>query len=185
MFVIPISRRNTRNAGTLRKLSKGGSAKPSNNTMPVSNPCTPGHTLGSITSVVGDAVFAHDTFMQPDSGTARADFPGGSAAMLYDSLMAILALPDEFRIFIGHDYGAEGRDDPAWESTVAEQKASNKHLGGGVEKDDYVKVREERDATLNLPDRMLHALQVNLRGGRLPEPEADGNSYFKIPANRF
>jgi glyoxylase-like metal-dependent hydrolase (beta-lactamase superfamily II) len=146
---------------------------------------SPGHTLGSITYVVGDAVFAHDTFMQPDSGTARADFPGGSAAMLYDSLMAILALPDEFRIFIGHDYGAEGRDDPAWESTVAEQKASNKHLGGGVEKDDYVKVREERDATLNLPDRMLHALQVNLRGGRLPEPEADGNSYFKIPANRF
>ena len=146
---------------------------------------SPGHTLGSITYVVGDAVFAHDTFMQPDSGTARADFPGGSAAMLYDSLMAILALPDEFRIFIGHDYGAEGRDDPAWESTVAEQKASNKHLGGGVEKDDYVKVREERDATLNLPDRMLHALQVNLRGGRLPEPEADGHSYFKIPANRF
>lgn len=146
---------------------------------------SPGHTLGSITYVVGDAIFAHDTFMQPDSGTARADFPGGSAAMLYDSLMAILALPDEHRIFIGHDYGAEGRDGPAWESTVAEQKASNKHLGGGVPKEEYVKVREERDATLNLPDRMLHALQFNLRGGRLPEPEGDGNSYFKIPANRF
>lgn len=146
---------------------------------------SPGHTLGSITYVVGDAVFAHDTFMQPDSGTSRADFPGGSAAMLYDSLMAILALPDDHRIFIGHDYGTKDRDDPAWESTVAEQKASNKHLGGGVTKDEYVKVREERDATLNLPDRMLHALQFNLRGGCLPEPESDGNCYFKIPANRF
>jgi len=146
---------------------------------------SPGHTLGSISYVVGDAVFAHDTFMQPDSGTSRCDFPGGSAAMLYDTLMAILALPDDTRIFIGHDYGAEGRDDPAWESTVAEQKALNKHLRGGVEKDEYVRVREARDATLNLPDRMLHALQVNLRGGRLPEPEADGNRYFKIPANRF
>ncbi|UMA66459.1 MBL fold metallo-hydrolase [Roseivivax marinus] len=146
---------------------------------------SPGHTLGSITYVVGDAIFAHDTFMQPDSGTARADFPGGSAAMLYDSLMEILSYPDEHRIFIGHDYGAEGRDDPAWESTVAEQKAHNTHLGGGVSKEKYVEVREARDATLNLPDRMLHALQVNLRGGRLPSPEADGNSYFKIPANRF
>ena len=146
---------------------------------------SPGHTLGSITYVVGDAVFAHDTFMQPDSGTARADFPGGSAAELYDSLMAILALPDDYRIFIGHDYGAQGRDGPAWESTVAEQKTTNKHLGGGVSKADYVKLRDERDATLNLPDRMLHALQFNLRGGRLPAPEADGNSYFRIPANRF
>ena len=146
---------------------------------------SPGHTLGSVTYVVGDAIFAHDTFMQPDSGTARADFPGGSAAMLYDSLMAILAHPDDHRIFIGHDYGAEGRDRPAWESTVAEQKAHNTHLGGGVSKERYVAVREARDATLNLPDRMLHALQVNLRAGRLPEPEGDGHSYFKIPANRF
>jgi glyoxylase-like metal-dependent hydrolase (beta-lactamase superfamily II) len=146
---------------------------------------SPGHTLGSVSYVVGDAIFAHDTFMQPDSGTARADFPGGSAAELYETLMGILELPDDFRIFIGHDYGAEGRDSPAWESTVREQKTSNKHLAGGVAKPEYVKVRQERDATLNLPDRMLHALQVNLRGGRLPEPEADGNSYFKIPANRF
>ena len=146
---------------------------------------SPGHTLGSISYVVGDAIFAHDTFMQPDSGTARADFPGGSAAELFESLMEILALPDDFRVFIGHDYGAAGRDSPAWESTVSEQKATNKHLAGSFSKPDYVKVREERDATLNLPDRMLHALQVNLRGGRLPEPEADGNCYFKIPANRF
>lgn len=146
---------------------------------------SPGHTLGSITYVVGDAVFAHDTFMQPDSGTARADFPGGSAATLYDSLMAILALPDDYRVFVGHDYGTASRAEPAWESTVAQQRAANTHVGGGITKQDYVKLREARDATLNLPDRMLHALQVNLRGGRLPEPEGDGYSYFKIPANRF
>ncbi|QUS36352.1 MBL fold metallo-hydrolase [Falsirhodobacter algicola] len=145
---------------------------------------SPGHTLGSVSYVVGDAVFAHDTFMQPDSGTARADFPGGSAAMLYDSLMGILALPDDHRIFVGHDYGAPGRDGPAWESTVAEQKARNTHLAGGTGRADYIALREARDATLKLPDRMLHALQFNLRGGRLPV-EADGNSYFKIPANRF
>ncbi len=146
---------------------------------------SPGHTLGSVTYVVGDAIFAHDTFMQPDAGTSRCDFPGGSAAMMYDSLMRILEEPDDFRIFVGHDYGAGERKEPAWESTVAEQRAHNKHIGGGVSKADYVKVREERDATLPLPNRMLHALQVNLRGGRLPEPESDGHSYFKIPANRF
>lgn len=146
---------------------------------------SPGHTLGSITYVIGDAAFAHDTFMQPDAGTARADFPGGSAAQLYDSLQAILALPDETRVFVGHDYGTDERDEPAWESTVAEQRASNKHIGGGVSKAKYVKVREDRDATLGLPDRMLAALQVNLRGGKLPEPEADGHSYLKTPLDKF
>ncbi|WP_223428677.1 MBL fold metallo-hydrolase [Tateyamaria pelophila] len=146
---------------------------------------SPGHTLGSVTYIMGDAAFAHDTFMQPDAGTARADFPGGSAAELYDSLQAILALPDETRVFVGHDYGTDDREEPAWESTVAEQKASNIHVGGGAAKAGYVKTREARDATLSLPDRMLAALQVNLRGGKLPEPETDGHSYFKIPANRF
>lgn len=146
---------------------------------------SPGHTLGSITYVIGDAIFAHDTFMQPDAGTARCDFPGGSARQLYASLMAILDHPDGHRIFIGHDYGTDDRDEPAWESTVAEQRASNKHLGGGTPEDEYVRIRETRDATLGLPTQILHALQVNLRGGRLPEPEADGHSYFKIPANRF
>jgi glyoxylase-like metal-dependent hydrolase (beta-lactamase superfamily II) len=147
---------------------------------------SPGHTLGSITYVVGtDAAFVHDTFMQPDAGTSRADFPGGTASDLYDSLMAILELPDETRLFVGHDYGTSERDEPAWESTVAEQKRDNKHLGGGTPKEDYVKLREERDATLPLPDRMLHALQMNLRAGRAPEPEADGHSYLKIPLNRF
>lgn len=146
---------------------------------------SPGHTLGSVSYVVGDAIFAHDTFMQPDVGTARCDFPGGSAATLYDSLMVLLDHPDDTRIFIGHDYGAKAREEPAWESTVGEQKRENKHIGGGTSKADYVALREKRDGTLPLPDRMLHALQVNLRGGRLPEPEADGHSYFKIPANRF
>ena len=146
---------------------------------------SPGHTLGSITYVMGDAAFVHDTFMQPDAGTARADFPGGSAAELYDSLQAILALPDDTRLFVGHDYGTDEREDPAWEATVAEQKRSNKHLGGGTPKEAYVRIREERDATLALPDRMLAALQVNLRGGRLPEPEEDGHNYLKLPLNRF
>ncbi|MBF9034783.1 MBL fold metallo-hydrolase [Rhodobacterales bacterium HKCCE2091] len=144
-----------------------------------------GHTLGSVTYVIGDAAFVHDTFMQPDAGTARADFPGGSASELYDSLMAILDLPDETRLFVGHDYGTEDRPDPAWESTVAEQRETNIHVGGGVSRADYVARREARDATLSLPDRMLAALQVNLRGGRLPDPEDDGHRYLKIPLDRF
>ncbi len=153
--------------------------------LPVQVMLTPGHTLGSITYVVGDAAFVHDTFMQPDAGTSRADFPGGSASMLYDSLMQILSLPDDCRLFIGHDYGTEEREEPSWESSVAEQREENIHVGGGVSKEEYIKLREERDRTLDLPDRMLHVLQTNLRGGRLPDPEADGHRYFKIPANRF
>ncbi|SEM75906.1 MBL fold metallo-hydrolase [Palleronia pelagia] len=146
---------------------------------------SPGHTLGSITYVAGDTIFAHDTFMQPDAGTSRCDFPGGSARELYGSMQAILDHPDDYRIFIGHDYGTDDREEPAWESTVAEQRETNIHLGGGTSLDAYVALREERDATLSLPTQMLHALQVNLRGGRLPPAEDDGHSYFKIPANRF
>jgi glyoxylase-like metal-dependent hydrolase (beta-lactamase superfamily II) len=147
---------------------------------------SPGHTLGSISYIVGrDAAFVHDTFMQPDVGTSRADFPGGTASDLYDCLMAILDLPGYTRLFIGHDYGAPGRDGPAWESTVAEQARDNAHIGGGTPKEDFVRLREERDATLPLPDRMLHALQMNLRAGRAPDPEDDGHRYLKIPMNRF
>lgn len=147
---------------------------------------SPGHTLGSITYVVGDAAFVHDTFMHVDVGTSRADFPGGSSSVLYDSLQRIVELPDATRLFIGHDYPPVGdREDPAWEATVAEHRERNPHVGGGVSRDDYVKLRDERDATLGLPDRMLYALQVNLRGGRLPEKESDGHRYFKTPANRF
>lgn len=153
--------------------------------IPVRVMLSPGHTLGSITYVIGDAAFVHDTFMQPDAGTSRADFPGGSSSQLYDSLQAILSLPDDTRLFVGHDYGTDSRDQPAWESTVAQQRAENAHIGGGVGRAEFRQLRDARDATLSLPDRMLHALQVNLRAGRLPEPEADGHRYFKIPANKF
>jgi len=146
---------------------------------------SPGHTLASVTYLVGgDATFVHDTLMQPDSGTSRADFPGGDAGVLYRSIQRILSLPDETRLFVGHDYCPGGRE-PMWEATVGEQRAENRHLKDGVTEADYVEIRRKRDAGLPLPDRMLYALQVNLRGGRLPAPESDGRSYFKIPANRF
>lgn len=145
-----------------------------------------GHTLGSVTYVVGrDAAFVHDTFMQPDVGTARADFPGGDAGTLYDSLQGILRLPDATRLFIGHDYGTDEREDPEWESTVARQRADNVHIGGGVGKQAFVAQRRERDKTLDLPDRMLHVLQMNLRAGQFPPAEEDGRHYLKIPLNRF
>lgn len=154
--------------------------------LPVRVMLSPGHTLGSITYVVGsDAVFVHDTFMQPDAGTSRADFPGGSARELYTSLQAILALDADTRLFIGHDYGTDFRKMPEWESTVREQRRHNTHIGGGVDEESYVALREARDETLSLPDRMLEVLQMNLRAGRLPEAENDGNSYLKIPLNRF
>lgn len=146
---------------------------------------SPGHTLGSITYVVGDAAFVHDTLMYPDSGSSRADFPGGSARELWRSIRAILDLPSETRLFVGHDYCKGDRDEPRWEATVAEHRETNVHVREGTCEGEFVRIREERDETLPLPDRMLHALQVNLRGGRLPEPESDGRSYFKIPANRF
>jgi glyoxylase-like metal-dependent hydrolase (beta-lactamase superfamily II) len=153
--------------------------------VPVQVVLSPGHTLGSITYRVGsDAAFVHDTLMVPDSGTSRADFPGGDAAVLYRSIQAILALPGSTRLFVGHDYRKGGRE-PRWEATVAEQRASNIHVKDEISEAAFVKLRVERDRTLPLPARMLHALQVNLRGGRLPEPESDGHRYFKIPANRF
>lgn len=147
---------------------------------------SPGHTLGSVTYILGDAAFVHDTLMHPDAGTTRADFPGGSSAALWRSLQAILALPADTRLFVGHDYPpVGGRTEPAWEATVAEQLDRNIHLSGGTTQSDYCAMRDARDATLPLPDRMLAALQVNLRAGRLPEAEADGHSYLKIPLNRF
>lgn len=153
--------------------------------LPVRVMLSPGHTLGSVTYIVGDdAALVHDTLMYPDSGTSRADFPGGSAKQLYSSLQDILSLPDETRLFVGHDYCKDGRE-PMWEATVAEHKEKNIHLKDSTSEAEYVKIREERDATLALPDRMLHALQVNLRGGRLPEPEDDNHRYLKIPVNRF
>src|SRR6056297_2461590 len=142
--------------------------------LPVRVMLSDGHTLGSITYVVGDdAAFVHDTFMQPDAGTSRADFPGGTAADLWQSLQDILALPDHTRLFVGHDYGTDQRAQPAWEATVAEHRRHNIHIGGGVSRDDYIARREAKDKTLVLPDRMLHVLQMNLRAGRVPAPEED------------
>lgn len=140
---------------------------------------SPGHTLASITYVIGDAAFVHDTLFMPDSGTARADFPGGDARALWKSIQEILSLPDETRIFTGHDYQPEGRA-PRWESTVAEQKKTNPHVAG-VTEEKFVALRNKRDKTLPMPKLILHALQVNIRAGRLPEPEANGRRYLKFP----
>ena len=145
-----------------------------------------GHTLGSVSYVVGeDCALVHDTLMQPDRGTARCDFPGGSAAELWDSLQAILALPADTRLFVGHDYPDDARTEPCWEATVAEHLAHNRHVAAGTDRDAWIARREARDATLPLPDRMLAALQVNLRAGALPPAEADGEHYLKMPVNRF
>lgn len=142
---------------------------------------SPGHTLASVTYLIGDAAFIHDTLFMPDSGTARTDFPGGDPHLLWRSIEDILALPDETRLFTGHDYQAGGRT-PRWESTVAEQKASNIHIAG-VTEEDFVALRTARDKTLPMPKLILHALQVNVQGGRLPEPESDGKRYLKYPLN--
>ena len=142
---------------------------------------SPGHTLCSMTYVVGDAAFVHDTVFMPDSGTARADFPGGDARQLWRSLERILQLPDDTRVFTGHDYRPNGRE-ARWESTVAEQKAHNFHLKDHGESS-FVKFRNERDRSLRLPNLMLSALQVNIAGGRLPPPEENGRRYLKIPLN--
>ncbi|SFB42230.1 Glyoxylase, beta-lactamase superfamily II [Rhizobium sp. NFR07] len=140
---------------------------------------SPGHTLASISYVVGDAAFIHDTLFMPDSGSARADFPGGSATSLWQSIQDILNLPDDTRLFTGHDYMPGGRQ-AMWESSVAEQKARNPHVAGRS-KEDFVEIREARDRTLPMPKLILHALQVNIRGGELPEPEENGKRYLKIP----
>lgn len=152
--------------------------------IPVRVMFSPGHTMASITYVAGDAAFVHDTLMMPDSGTSRADFPGGDPHALYRSISAILSLPDETRIFVGHDYRPNGREAQC-ESTVVDQKRANIHMRDERSEDDYVAVRNKRDATLAFPRLLLAALQVNIRGGRLPEPEANGLSYLKIPLNRF
>jgi glyoxylase-like metal-dependent hydrolase (beta-lactamase superfamily II) len=141
---------------------------------------SPGHTLASITYVVDDAAFVHDTVFMPDGGTARADFPGGNAKTLWATIQNIMALSDETRIFVGHDYQPGGRE-PRWESTVASQKAENIHLTRYATEKKFVAFRNERDSTLPMPKLILHALQVNINGGRLPEPEANGKRYLKFP----
>ncbi len=144
---------------------------------------TPGHTPACLTYVIGDAAFVGDTLFMPDFGTARCDFPGGSAEDLYASIQKILALPDDTRIFVGHDYKAPGRDEFAWETTVGEQKALNVHIGEGRPMEEFVAMRQERDAKLGMPRLILPSLQTNMRAGHLPEPEDNGKSYFKVPIN--
>lgn len=144
---------------------------------------SPGHTLASVTYVIGDAAFVHDTLFMPDSGTARADFPGGCAKMLWASIQSILALPDSTRVFTGHDYQPGGRQ-PLWESTVGGQKSLNPHVAGKSEAD-FVALREARDKTLPMPKLILHALQINVNGGQLPPPEGNGQQYLKFPLNAF
>jgi glyoxylase-like metal-dependent hydrolase (beta-lactamase superfamily II) len=143
---------------------------------------SPGHTLASISYVIGDAAFVHDTLFMPDSGTARTDFPGGNPRQLWQSIQALLRLPEETRVFTGHDYQPDGRA-PLWESTVGEQKRRNTHLAKAKDEDAFAELRSSRDKTLPMPKLILHALQVNIAGGRLPPPEDDGRRYLKIPLN--
>lgn len=141
----------------------------------------PGHTPADIAYKVGDAVFVSDTLFMPDYGTARADFPGGDARQLYRSIRRLLALPLETRLFMCHDYKAPGRDQYAWETTVAEQRAGNKHARDGVSEDEFVAMRQARDATLTAPALLLPSIQVNIRAGRFPPAEANGVRYLRIP----
>ncbi|PQA87437.1 MBL fold metallo-hydrolase [Hyphococcus luteus] len=146
---------------------------------------TPGHTPACTTIVIGDAGFVGDTLFMPDYGTARCDFPGGDAATLYRSIQKIFALPGDTRLFMCHDYKAEGRDDYAWETTVAEEREKNIHVHEGVSEEEFVKMREARDKTLAMPRLILPSVQVNMRAGDMPPAEDNGVSYLKMPVNQF
>lgn len=144
---------------------------------------TPGHTPACLTYVIEDAAFVGDTLFMPDFGTARCDFPGGSAEDLFASIQKILALPDETRIFVCHDYLAPGREDYQWETTVGAQKSRNIHIGSGKTSAEFVAMREARDAILAMPRLIIPSLQVNMRAGQMPPPEDDGRTYLKVPVN--
>jgi glyoxylase-like metal-dependent hydrolase (beta-lactamase superfamily II) len=141
----------------------------------------PGHTPADLAYVIGDAVFTGDTLFMPDYGTARADFPGGDSRQLFRSIRRLLSLPESTRLFHCHDYKAPGRDSFAWETTVRVQRASNVHVHEGISEDEFVAMRDARDATLSMPRLILPSIQVNMRGGHLPEPESNGTRYLKIP----
>lgn len=144
---------------------------------------TPGHTPADITYIVGDAAFVGDTLFMPDFGTARCDFPGGSAHKLYDSIQQIFELDDDMRLFMCHDYLPDNRDEYAWETTVKEERERNVHVGDGADKESFVEMRESRDETLDMPRLIIQSIQVNMRAGNLPEPEDNGTSYLKTPIN--
>jgi len=144
---------------------------------------TPGHTPACLTYVIGDAAFVGDTLFMPDFGTARTDFPGGDAAKLYDSIQKILSLPDDTRLYMCHDYKAPGRDEYAWETTVEAQRDGNIHINKNVTRDEFIAMREGRDAQLGMPKLILPSIQVNVCAGQLPEPEDNDLRYLKIPLN--
>ncbi len=144
---------------------------------------TPGHTPACMVHVIGNAAFVGDTMFMPDAGSARADFPGGDAGELYDSIQKILTLPDEMRLYMCHDYGPNDRG-IAWETTIAEQRDQNIHITGGVTRQDFVKLRNERDASLMMPKLLIPSLQVNMRAGEVPE-DADGGPVLKVPLNQM
>ncbi|ASP35379.1 MBL fold metallo-hydrolase [Labrenzia sp. VG12] len=143
---------------------------------------TPGHTPACMVHVMGNSAFAGDTLFMPDGGSARADFPGGDAATLYDSIQKVLALPDDMRLFMCHDYGPNGRN-IEWETTVGAEKEHNIHVGGGKTKAEFVKFRTERDAQLDMPKLIIPSLQVNMRAGKLPPADDDGKTFLKVPVN--
>lgn len=145
---------------------------------------TPGHTPACMTHVIGNAAFVGDTLFMPDGGTARADFPGGDARVLYRSIKRVLELPPEMRLFMCHDYGPGGRE-IRWETTVAEERTNNIHVRDGVSEDEFVKMREQRDSTLALPKLIIPSIQVNIRGGNLPEPDETGKRHLKVPINEL
>ena len=149
--------------------------------MPAFAMATPGHTPACLVHVIGDAAFIGDTLFMPDGGSARCDFPGGSAEELYTSIMKVMALPDEMRLFMCHDYGPNGRD-IKWETTVGEERAHNIHVGGTNTKEDFIKFRTERDAQLDMPKLIIPSLQVNMRAGEVPTDQ-DGNPMLKVPIN--
>jgi len=142
---------------------------------------TPGHTPACMTYVIGDAAFVGDTLFMPDYGTARCDFPGGDARMLYQSIQKLFALPGDTRVFMCHDYKAPGREEFLYETTIAAERESNVHVHSGITEDQFVAMRTERDATLGMPTLILPSVQINMRGGELPSPESNGTRYLKIP----
>jgi len=151
--------------------------------MPITTLHVPGHTPADLAFIIGDAAFVGDTMFMPDYGTARADFPGGDARILYRSVRRLMALPGETRVFLCHDYKAPGRDTFAWESTIGAQQADNVHIHDGVEEDDFVAMRIARDATLGMPRLILPSIQINMRAGQLPKAEDNGTRYLKLPLN--
>jgi len=146
---------------------------------------TPGHTPACLTYVIEDAAFVGDTLFMPDFGTARCDFPGGSSQILYESIQKIIALPDETKIFVGHDYKAPGRDEYRWETTVGEQRKNNVHIGGDIKAEAFVKLRDERDAELAMPKLIVPSLQINMRAGNMPPPDEHGDVFLKLPINKL